>query len=140
GATGSRPRNLPGLACPASCLLRRHHPCDRFDEPVPATLLGGKLLAPRGRERVEARAAVVLRRAPRALDPVAVLEALQRRVERSVIDQQRRPRACLNGERDAVAVMGPQREDAENEQVERALQQVGAGGFGRHSTRLWSVW
>jgi hypothetical protein len=64
------------------------------------------LAAERG-QRVKACAAIVVGGPPRARDPIALLESLERRVERSVIDEERVSGPRLDRERDAVAMVDP---------------------------------
>src|SRR5690242_8352824 len=59
-----------------------------------------------------------------------------------MIDEERVPGPLLDDARDRLAVVRSKRENAQNEQVERALEQGVAGGaglFGRHSTRVWRL-
>ena len=91
----------------------------RFQRPVSIV----SCLATDRRERVEASAAIVVGRAPRALDPAALLESLERGVERSVVDEERVAGPRLDGDGDAVAVMRPERQHAEDEEIERSLEE-----------------
>jgi hypothetical protein len=54
-----------------------------------------------------------------------MLEAIQRGIERALLDQQALLRDLLDAEQDAVAVQRSQRNGLEDEKVERALQQLG---------------
>src|SRR5262245_43132974 len=96
-------------------VVRSHHARDRLDEPVPATRFADELFASDRGERIEACAPVVLRRAPRSLDPSAVLEALEGRVQRSMVDEQRVAGSLLDDARDSLAVMRPEGEGAQDE-------------------------
>ena len=80
------------------------------------------LAAERG-QRVKACAAIVVGGPPRARDPIALLESLERRVKRSVIDQERVPGPRLDRERDTVAMMRSQCEHAEDEEIQRPLEE-----------------
>jgi hypothetical protein len=60
--------------------------------------------------------------------PAATLEAVERGVERALLDQQRAARDLLDAQQHAVAVQGAERDGLEDEHVERAGQQVSAGG------------
>ena len=71
-------------------------------------------LLPGGRQRVVARAAVVLRRAPLRLDPAVQQQPLQRGVERALADLQHFLRQHLEPLRDAVAVQRPRPACAES--------------------------
>ena len=54
------------------------------NQPVELFPLGGQLPAAGGRQRVIARAAVVLRRAPLGLDPTVEEQTLERGVQRAL--------------------------------------------------------
>ncbi len=54
-----------------------------------------------------------------------MLEAIQRGIERALLNLQAVLRDLLNAEQDAVAVQRPQRDGLEDEEVEGALQQLG---------------
>jgi hypothetical protein len=79
------------------------------------------------REGVELGAAVVLRRPPRGLEQPAIFEAVEGGVERALLDGEVAPGDLLDTEEDPVAVLGPERDGFEDEQVERAGKQVHRG-------------
>ena len=81
------------------------------------------MLATEGGQRVKARAPIVVRSSPRARDPAALLQSLERRVERSVIDEERVPGSRLDRERDAVAMMRSKCEHTEDEEIQRSLEE-----------------
>ena len=85
-----------------------------------------ELLAAGGCERVKARLAVVGGGSPLRADPAAVLQPLERRIKRAVFYQQFLVGRLLDGARDALAVLRPEKERAQNEQVERALEEFEA--------------
>src|SRR5207244_3246914 len=58
----------------------------RFDELTPRGGFGPELLPPPNGEPIEFRAAIVLGELPLGLDPPALLEAVQRRIQRSLAD------------------------------------------------------
>src|SRR4051812_16295179 len=62
-----------------------HDFADGEHELLPAPLLDVELLAPGGGQLVEARPAVVLRHAPLRRDPPALLEPVERRIERALL-------------------------------------------------------
>ena len=88
-----------------------------------------QLFASRCRQVVEARATIVVGDPPFAADPAGGLEPLECRVERSVVHEEGALRRVLDGERDAVAVVRAEGQRAQNQEVERPLQERGAGGF-----------
>jgi hypothetical protein len=53
-----------------------------------------------------------------------LFEALECGIERPVLDEQFAPRGLLDRARDALAVFGAEDQRPEDEQVERALQEV----------------
>jgi hypothetical protein len=86
------------LRCPAE------HAHDRAGDTPPFAFLAPELAAAGRGQRVEARAAVVVRRAPFGVDPAARLQALQRRIERSVIDDEYVAGRLLNRTGNGLAV------------------------------------
>ena len=63
------------------------------------------LATARGGQPIHARALLIRRQLPRRRDPTLLLEAMQRRIERSRVDLQHVARAGLDRLRDAVAVL-----------------------------------
>src|SRR5215207_5657491 len=123
-------------------MLRRgarvHDAGDGFDEAVPAARLDREMLATKRGERVEPRATIIVGYSPRTLDPLALLQSLERGIEGPVVDEERVSRSCLDCDGDAVAVVRPKGQDAEDEQIERSLEEgvsrrVCSSG---HSTRV----
>src|SRR5262249_30051660 len=66
--------------------------------------------------------------APPGRDPAALLDAVQRRVERALLDAEQLARVLPDALDDAVAVERPGRERLEDEEVEGALEEVGLAG------------
>src|SRR2546429_7713163 len=87
--------------------------------------LGAEMLAARGGERVIAGAPVVLGDAPFALDPGGEQQPLQRRIERALADLQHVLRQDFQPLGDAVARRRAGDERPQDEQIERARQQIG---------------
>lgn len=88
-------------------------------------------------ERIKARFAIVFGYAPFGADHAAVFKPLQGEVERTVIDKEDFVRLPLDGAGDPLAVAGPKEEDAQDEQIQGALQEGNAIVFflsGRHTT------
>ena len=81
---------------------------------------------PGGGQPVDARALLVVGDLPRRRDPLAPLEPVQRRVQRAGVDLQHVARVRADGLGDAVAVLRAPLEGLEDEQVERALEQLDA--------------
>ena len=77
------------------------------------------------RERVELRAARVLRLAPLGVEPARALQPLERGEERAGIDLEHAARDLLDAPRDAEAVHRLEAERLEDEHVERALDDIG---------------
>src|SRR5688572_11986106 len=84
-----------------------------------------QLLAPRGGERIELRATIVLGLAPLCLDEPLLLELEERGVERAVVEAEAVLARLLDAASDAVAVERTEDfEGLENHQGERALLDV----------------
>lgn len=103
---------------------RVQDPVHRADKLIPTAGLMSELLATGRSEAIVAGLAIILGRAPEGGDPTAVLEAVQRRVQRSVFHLQNFRRTVLNDVRNRVAVRGPWVERLEDQQVQRSLEQV----------------
>src|SRR5262249_61578252 len=105
------------------------------DLPPPAGL-PREVLPARAGELVVAGLAVVVGGAPRGHDPAAGLEALEGGVEGAVLDEEDVVGGLLDRARDPLAVLGPEHQGAEDEQVERALDEGQPLGVvsGRHLT------
>jgi len=82
-----------------------HDSGNGFDESIPAAGFDREMFSAERREGVEARAAIVVGEAPCTLDPAALLEALQGRVEGAMIHEKGVPRSRLDGDDDAVAMV-----------------------------------
>jgi len=107
-------------------------------ESVPGRGLGAELRATLGRQLVELGFAVVLAAAPLALDPAALLEAVQGGVERAFTYGENVICELLDPSGDGVSVRGSPRERLEDEEVERALQEVEIGRA-RHASHRMSM-
>ena len=92
--------------------------------------LRGQLAPARLRQRVKLRAAVVFRFTPLRSKPALLFQPVQRREQRSGLDVERASRELRDAPRDAQAVVRPQRQRAQDQQVESPLQEVGFGGDG----------
>ena len=91
---------------------------------VPPRGLGGELLTSLRREPVVAGPAIVLRRAPEGGNPATIFEPMQRRVERPVFDLEHHLGAMGDDMGNRVAVGRTHRQGLQDEQVERALEQL----------------
>src|SRR6185503_20605195 len=92
----------------------------RLGEATPLIDFFAKRFASRLGQRVVARAPVVLGRLPITLDPAAVLEALERGVEGSLIDLESAARDLLDAETDAPPVHRLERKRLEDEEIDAA--------------------
>src|SRR2546421_7089562 len=102
---------------------------------LPRRRLGLQLLPAGGGEPVEAGALPLVGEPPFAVHQLALLEPVQGDVQGAVGDLERAGRRIADGAGDAVAVPRAPRERLENEDVERALEEVDRGGHGMS----WSV-
>src|SRR5436190_2225218 len=98
---------------------------DRAGAPVPVRSRRLELSASRTRQRVDPGAARVFGLPPLGVDEPAAFEALQRRQQRTGIDLEDAARHLLDATRDPEAVHRLEAERLEDEQVERALNDVG---------------
>ena len=121
----------------------RSSPTGRRNRPMSATVrahcgfLVGDPPPARARELVEPGAAVVVGDAPPRADPAALLQAEQRRVERALVELEQPFRDPIDSLREPESVLRPHRfERAEDHQVERALEDVGARVLFRHPTGI----
>src|SRR5262245_43899982 len=120
-------------------LLRRaHHAGDGCREPIPVGALLLELPAPEARQRIEARVAAGVGRRPRRAEPAALLEAMQRRIERPLLHLHDVAGHLLQPPRDRVAVDRTERDDFQDQHVERALQEVGFRAVCRHTKTLYT--
>lgn len=112
---------------------------DGSRQPAPLAGFANELFAARAGEGIEARLAIVRGDAPFGGDPALRLQALQGGVQRAVIDEENILGLFLNGARDSLAVLGAEDQHAENEHIERTLQERNAilFLFGSHWTRVW---
>ena len=99
-----------------------------FDMRSHSRVFDGQLPPARRRQPVVLRAPAELRHRPFGLDPALVLEAVQGRVERALVDLQHVLGDLLDAFGDRPAVQGILLQRAQDEQVERAGQQIWDGG------------
>src|SRR5262249_44720223 len=92
---------------------------------VPAVGFLAQSTAPCRRELVETGAPVVVGHAPFAVEQPAMFEAIERRIERALLDGERVAGDLLDAEQDAVAVQRPERGRLQDEQIERPAEQRG---------------
>src|SRR5205823_9080798 len=103
---------------------------------LPRRRLGLQLLPAGGGEPVEAGALPLVGEPPLAVHQPALLEAVQGDVQGAVGDLERAGRRVVDDAGDAVPVSRTPRERLEDEDVERALEEVDRRGHGMS----WSVW
>src|SRR6185437_5937119 len=112
------------LLCAAQSVGRDHGVHGSAEQP-PRFDLVGELAAAGGGELVKARAAIVLGRSPRCLEPPTLHESMQRRIERSLVHLEHAFRDLADALAQAPPVHWLEQCGFENEQVERALEDVG---------------
>ena len=98
---------------------RPQHSCNRRRQPRPSTALDRQLAPSGSGEAVVLRALVAIAGLPGRVDPALALEPVQRGVERAVVDVQYFIRARTEGDADAVAVLRPPLQRAEDQEIER---------------------
>src|SRR4051812_24544660 len=119
----------PGLGWATSMtallLDRAQHEANRRRQPVPVGALAFELPPAATRQVVELGVAPGLARLPLGLQPPARLEAMERRVQRALLNLQHVLRHLLQALGDGVAVQRPERDDLQNQKIERALEKIG---------------
>jgi hypothetical protein len=113
-----------GFLLDQAALGRSEHSRNRCRQSRPAAALDCELPPAGGGQPVVLRTLVSIADLPGCVDPTLALEPVQGRVERAVIDDQDLLRACAEGDADAVAVLRSPLQRAEDEQIERALEQI----------------
>src|SRR5439155_12463185 len=96
-------------------------------ETLPALPLLAELLAARARQFVEAGPSVVLRGAPLRPDPTLRLQAIERGIERALVDLQDVLGELLNPLGDPPAVHGRREQGLQDKDIEGPLEEVGSG-------------
>ena len=137
GPPALQPRQDPHGYSSVPGVARSHHAADGVHQLAPPRFFANELLLAFGREAIELRALVGLAHTPLGLQPSALHEALQRGIERAGFDLEQVIRLRPDRLADAVAVLGPPLQGAENEHVEGALEQLQAPVVGvlGHSRR-----
>src|SRR5690606_2002099 len=93
---------------------------DGLGQAVPARHLIAQTLPPRRGQSVVLRPSVVLAHSPLALDESPVLEAVERRVERALLDLESATRDLLDTEQHAIPVQLAEGEGLQDQEVEGA--------------------
>src|SRR5262245_52356422 len=101
------------------------HEADTARQAIPRRLFLFETLLAGLRQSIEARAAVVLGRAPVGGDPALAFEALQSGVERALLDLQDLVRQLADALRNRPAVQRLERDRFHDQQVDGALNEVG---------------
>src|SRR3954470_12566899 len=118
------------------------HAADGGCHALPFPRFDGELTAARRGEVVILGAAAQLRYFPLGLDPALVLEAMEGRIERALVDLQDVSRNLLDTLGDGPAVQGILLQRAQDQQSERAGEQIWRSRHGvdsRHYKRLVSA-
>src|SRR5688572_5671925 len=115
-----------------------HHLPDDGHITRPALGLGAELASPAGGEPIELRLAVVLRESPLGLDEATCFHAVERRVQRRVLDAELTIGGLSQPAEDVVPMHGAPGEGLEDEHVEGALEDVDFSRRHRFSTKRLS--
>src|SRR5262245_33773946 len=91
---------------------------------IPAFGVGLEALSTGGGERIELGLAVVVRRAPLAVDEALMLEPIEGGIERTLLDGERASGDLLDAQQHAVAMLRAERDGLEDQQIERAGQEL----------------
>src|SRR3954462_2409722 len=119
-----------------------HHAADGICHALPVPRFDRELTAARRGEVVILGAAAQLRNFPLGLDPALVLETMEGRIERALVDLQDVSRNLLDALGDGPAVQGILLQRAQDQQIERAGQQIWRSRHGvgsRHYAGLVSA-
>ena len=100
------------------------HQPDGGGQPVPALELALELLPALARQGIELRAPAKVGFFPVGGDPSLVLEAMESRVERTLLNREHLAGQFLNAFRDRPAVQRIARDGLEDEEVEGSLQEI----------------
>ena len=117
----------PQAMCPVAevhGLRKPHHALDGVRHSLPFARFNGELTAAGRREPVILGPAAELRHLPLGFEPALKLEPVQGRVERALVDLQHVFGNRLDALRDCPAVQGVLLQRAQDQQVERAGQQI----------------
>ena len=114
--------------CSIGSALRGEDETDRADEAVPGRELLAQRASSGGGEPVVLRAPAVLGGAPLRVDPASLLQPDERRVDGALAYLQRVLGELLDAVGESPSVHRRERERLEDEQVERALQDLFIGG------------
>jgi len=110
---------------PLRLIGRAQHQSDGLRQPLPVEPFGGQLRPALPRQAVELGVATGLRRPPLGPKPAAVLEPVQRGVQRALLHLEGVFGDLLQTLPDGVAVERSERNDLQQQQVERALKKIG---------------
>ena len=99
---------------------------DRLRQTFPVCAFDVELRLAGPRQPVEFRLASGFRRFPFGSQQTPLLETMQRRVERALLDSERFFRDLLDALRDRVTVQRPERSDLKNQQVKGPFEQRSA--------------
>jgi hypothetical protein len=111
-------------------MLQNH--ADNLSQASPAISLGLELRSTLCGQPIKLCLASRLARAPFGDEKLLVFEPMKGRVERALLDLQSFFRDLLNALRNRIAVDWPERNDAEDQQVQRTLGEI-EFGWSRHA-------
>ena len=118
---------LPGQSHDSKGLCWAHDAADGKRHLFPFRMLGGEAFAARWCQAVETRAAVRGRNFPFARHLTVSFQAMQRRIERTVIDGEHVIGQAFDGACDFISISRPGTQDLQHHHVERSLKKVEFG-------------
>src|SRR5262249_38916880 len=118
------------LVSDTASFFGEEHEIQRVRKTAPIGLLGLEDARARRRQSIILGVAIVLGCSPFTCDEALALEAIECGIQRSLADLERIARELLDALADSPAVQWRERERFENQQVQRAFQNIGGGGHG----------
>src|SRR5688572_6075124 len=110
--------------CSYGLLRRLEYLADRVHELLPRPGLGAQLCPSHRGQAIDLGPSLRVGELPARFHPAALLEPVQRGIQRALADLEDFTRQLLDPARDGVPVRGAPRQRLEDEEIERALEQI----------------